>query len=224
MESASWSSSDYTVVYVNVEGILTARKYGTAVITATIGRQQYQCTVNTLFWDVADSEQYFFRPVYWAAENSITAGYNGEYFGPYLGCTRAQIVTFLWRLSGSPEPGSLYNPFTDVNSGDYFYKAVLWAYGRGITAGTTETTFSPSTPCRREQCVTFLWRAAGSPEVEVSDDFSDVRAEDYFAQPVSWALGQGITSGMGDGSFGTGRTCARGQIVTFLWRYAGSPA
>ena len=117
----------------------------------------------TQFSDVTDTASYYYDPVYWAAANGITTGTSDTTFSPNASCTRGQIVTFLWRAEGSPKPTSTANPFKDIKKSDYFYDAVLWAVEKGITTGTSATTFAPNATCSRGQCVTFLWRAKGSP-------------------------------------------------------------
>ena len=173
------------------------------------------------FTDVSDPGDYFYAPVYWAKENGITSGTTATTFSPGKPCTRGQIVTFLWKLMGSPEPVSLNNPFADVSPSDYFFKAVLWAKENGITSGTTATTFSPGKPCTRGQCMTFLWHAAGDPPAgSTANPFTDVKAGDYFRSAVLWAKENSITSGTTATTFSPGNTCTRGQIVTFLYKYA----
>ena len=177
--------------------------------------------INQVFTDVTDSSAYFYEPVYWAYANNITTGTSPTTFSPQKACTRGQIVTFLWRMMGCPEPTSSYNPFRDVRSTDYYYKPVLWARARGITTGTSATVFSPNAACTRGQCVTFLWRAAGSPEpVSRSNPFKDVKASDYFYKAVLWAKENNITTGTSATTFSPNKSCTRGQIVTFLYRYA----
>ena len=180
-----------------------------------------QLVVNP-FTDVADSA-YYYEPVIWAVDNGITTGTgNGTTFSPDMICTRAQVVTFLWRSAGSPMPSSSNNPFTDVADSAYYYNAVLWAVEKGITTGTGGTSFSPDMKCTRSQVVTFLWRSAGSPSVAAgSNPFSDIGTGDYFYSAVLWAVGRGITTGTGGSSFSPLMECSRGQIVTFLKRYAG---
>ena len=158
-------------------------------------------------------------PVLWAVENSITAGTGNGNFSPNQTCTRGQVVTFLWRAVGEPEPESNENPFSDVASGDYFYKAVLWAVENGITSGTGNGNFSPNNPCTRDQVVTFLWRAMGKPTAENRNNpFSDVAEGIYYYEPVLWAVEQGITSGTSATTFAPGSPCTRAQVVTFLYR------
>ena len=138
-------------------------------------------------------------------------------FAPNDPCTRAQIVTFLWRAAGSPAPKSI-SSFTDVPADAFYAKAVAWAVENGITSGTGESKFSPNATCTRAQAVTFLYRASGSPAVSGSAEFSDVSATAFYADAVAWAAKKGITTGIGGGLFGADNDCTRGQIVTFLWR------
>lgn len=152
----------------------------------------------------------------WAIKNGITAE-TADTFLPDPSCTRAQIVTFLWRSNGSPEPASSDNPFTDISENDYCYKAVMWAVENGITSGTTDTTFSPEDGCTRGQAVTLLWRCADSPAVSGST-FADVSENAYYAEAVAWAVENGITVGTSNTAFSPENSCTRGQIVTFLYR------
>ena len=171
------------------------------------------------FTDVKESD-YFYEPVLWAYADGITTGTTATTFTPNGTCTRAQVVTFLWRAMGCPEPGFNRRPFTDVDSSEYYYKAVLWAVEKGITTGTSATTFDPNGSCTRAQVVTFLWRAAGSPEpTSPRHSFTDISPAEYYYDAVLWAVENQITNGMTQTTFEPGRTCTRGQVVTFLWRY-----
>ena len=161
---------------------------------------------------------YYEIPVQWAVENGITSGVDENHFAPNAACTRAQVVTFLWRAAGSPEPASMNNPFVDVAADSFYYKAVLWAVENGITSGNDATHFAPNASCNRAQVVTFLWRFRGRPASGGNNIFTDVEAGSYYYDAVLWAVEKGITSGMGDGTFGTNAACNRGQIVTFLYR------
>lgn len=170
------------------------------------------------FIDVKDAD-YFFAPVIWAAENQITTGTSANTFSPNANCTRGQIVTFLWRVAGRPEPNAEINPFIDVSSKDYCYKAVLWAVENGITNGTSPTTFSPNAPCTRGHAVTFLWRYAGSLDAAADISmFQDVQKSAYYAKAVTWAVENNITNGISSTAFGPNSKCTRGQIVSFLYR------
>ena len=169
------------------------------------------------FTDVAE-DAYYYDPVLWAVEGGITTGMSDTTFAPDGTCTRAQIVTFLWRACGSPKPASGNNPFTDVPAGQWYTDAVLWAVEAGITTGTSATTFSPDAGCTRGQVATFLWRTFGEPESNTGNIFSDIASGAYYYNAVLWAVENGITNGMGDGTFAPDQTCTRGQIVTFLFR------
>ena len=171
------------------------------------------------FVDVPE-DAFYIDPVLWAVEKGITTGVDDTHFNPFGRCDRASVVTFLWRAAGSPEPTTTVNPFVDVNEAHFYYKAVLWAVEEGITNGTSATTFAPFAKCTRAQVVTFLYRALGEPEVEATESgFTDVTDPKlYFYAPVLWAVENGITNGVGDGSFGINRTCDRAQVVTFLYR------
>lgn len=171
-----------------------------------------------VFSDVP-SDAYYAQSVAWAVENGITSGTGKGKFSPDAACTRAQAVTFLWRLEGSPS-ASPSSKFTDVSSNAYYSQAVNWAVQQGITSGTGENRFSPDAVCSRAQIVTFLYRAAHSPSVSDSSTFSDVTAGAYYENAVKWAVENEITSGTGKGRFSPADNCARGQIVTFLYRYA----
>ena len=161
---------------------------------------------------------YFYDAVNWAVEKGITTGTSATTFSPNASCTRAQIVTFLWRASGSPEPKTASNPFTDVAANAYYCKAVLWAVENGITTGTSATTFSPDAPCTRAQGVTFLWRANGSKAASAAASFTDVASDAYYAPAVAWAAEQNVTGGIGNGLFAPNDVCTRAQIVSMLYR------
>ena len=169
-----------------------------------------------VFVDVAEGS-YYEEAIDWAVEKGITNGVSSNMFAPNDPCTRAQIVTFLWRAAGSPAPKSM-SSFTDVPTDAFYAKAVAWAVENGITSGTGEGKFSPNSTCTRAQAVTFLYRASGSPAVSGSAEFSDVATNAYYADAVAWAAKKGITTGIGGGLFGSDNDCTRGQIVTFLWR------
>ena len=168
------------------------------------------------FYDVPNNA-YFYEAVKWAVKNGITTGVGDNLFAPEQPCTRAQIVTFLWRAAGSPEPKGAASGMSDVVSGSYYEKAVAWAIENGITTGTTTSTFSPDATCTRAQAVTFLARALKAKAASAAE-FSDVPTGSYFADAVAWAAANGVTEGIGGGLFGSDNDCTRGQIVTFLYR------
>ena len=169
-----------------------------------------------VFSDVAEGA-YYYDAVLWAAERGITGGTGDGGFAPDTACTRGQIVTFLWRAVGSPEPENT-GSFSDVSLDAYYAKAVAWAVENGITGGTGDGKFSPDAVCSRAQTVTFLYRASGSPAVEGSLKFTDVAANSYYADAVLWASENGITSGTSDTTFSPDNDCTRAQVITFLWR------
>ena len=171
---------------------------------------------DTTFRDVSEDD-YFFDAVNWAAENGVASGVSSTRFGPGLDCTRGQTMTFLWRAMGEPEPDSLASSLTDVMSGSYYYKAVLWAMQEGVTTGMGKNVFAPDTTVTRGQFVTFLYRlanASGSGE----HPFTDVPAGSYYEAAIAWAYSEGITTGTGSTTFSPDAPCTRAQIVTFLYR------
>ncbi len=169
------------------------------------------------FKDVAEGA-YYAKAVLWAVSKGITNGMGEGIFCPNDTCTRGQIVTFLWRANGSPEPQSTANPFSDVATDAYYAKAVLWAVEKGITNGTGEGKFSPNAECIREQIVTFLWRSQGKPTTGSANPFGDVASGTYYYDAVLWAVDRGITNGISATTFAPKDDCTRGQIVTFLYR------
>ncbi len=171
------------------------------------------------FADMPAKGNWAHDPIDWAVSNEITNGTSASTFSPEEGCTRAQVVTFLWRAAGQPAPASSTNPFTDVKPGAYYYNAVLWAVEKGITNGTSDTTFSPDETCTRAQIVTFLWRYEGQPVPTSTDNpFADVKTSAYFGSAVLWAVETGITNGTSATTFAPEDTCTRAQVVTFLYR------
>ena len=199
---------------------LTDKDDGKYSFTMPSGKVDIDATFKKLaetspFADVS-TDAYYYEAVKWAAENNITGGIGNGLFGPELTCSRGQIVTFLWRAAGSPEPTAL-STFTDVAADAYYAKAVAWAVENGVTTGTGDGKFSPDAPCTRGQAVTFLWRALGQLTGDTAS-FADVPADSYFAQAVAWAAANGVTTGVGNNLFAPGGDCTRAQIVTFLWR------
>ena len=174
----------------------------------------------TIPFDDVSANDYFYDAVKWAADKGITGGVSSNLFAPEDGCTRAQIVTFLWRAAGSPEPKAL-SSFTDVSADAYYAKAVAWAVENGITVGTTDTTFSPDDICTRAHGVTFLYRAIKAAAPAGESVFTDVPVSAYYADAVKWATEQGITKGISSTLFGPDAACTRAQIVTFLYRLYG---
>lgn len=172
------------------------------------------------FTDVP-SQEYYATGVLWAVQHGVTTGDTDTTFGPEKSCTRAQVVTFLWRAMGKPEPTSSYCPFVDVDPNGYYYKAVLWASKNGITQGKESNLFDPDGIVTRKEFVTFLYRTIKPRSFPEYCEFVDVAPEDYYFKPVVWAVSQGITKGVDDTHFGPDETCTRGQVVTFLYRALG---
>lgn len=168
------------------------------------------------FRDVS-TDAYYYEAVKWAQKKGITGGIGNDLFGPYQPCTRAQIVTFLWRAAGSPEPEGTAAGMTDVAAGSYYEKAVAWAIENGITTGTADGRFAPDATCTRAQGMTFLFRASKA-SADGAPAFGDVAADAYYAEAVKWATDNGITNGTTSSTFSPGSGCTRAQIVTFLWR------
>ena len=227
-----WSGSKYDAIegvtitgYTGTAAERYAADYGITFIAldenepGTTGPGTTEPEVPTL--PFTDVPAFYAEAVAWAVEKGITNGKTATTFDPAGDCRRKEIVTFLWRAYGRPEPTSAVNPFTDVSEGDYFYKAVLWAVEKGITTGTSATTFSPDGYCKREQAVTFQYRAAGEPPVTGGSSFTDVSEGDYFYKAVLWAVEKGITTGTTATTFSPARFCTRVQIVTFLYRELG---
>ncbi|MBQ7778317.1 MAG: S-layer homology domain-containing protein [Oscillibacter sp.] len=215
-----------TVTDKNGKEIELTKKDGKYTFTMPAGKVTVKATfmednsMLNFFVDVP-ADAYYYDAVLWAAENEITGGTSATTFSPDMTCTRAQAVTFLWRAAGSPAPESEIMPFADVSADAYYYDAVLWAVEQGITAGTSETTFSPDMKCTRAQIVTFLWRAQKTPSAETVNPFTDVANDAYYADAVIWAVEQGITAGTSADTFSPNANCTRAQIVTFLWRCMG---
>ena len=167
------------------------------------------------FADMPAKGNWAHDPIDWAVSNEITNGTSASTFSPEEGCTRAQVVTFLWRAAGQPDPVSSENPFSDVREGAYYYNAVLWAVEKGITNGTSDKTFSPDDTCTRAQIVTFLWRYEGEPApTSIDNPFTDVKTSAYFGNAVLWAVENGITNGPSKTPYSPDDTCTTAQVVT----------
>lgn len=220
---ASTYAKTGTTVYIPFT--ITA-KYGTSSATRQVtGTVAIKIAQTMNFVDVKTSD-YFYDSVKWAVTKNITKGTSATTFSPNNTCTRAEIVTFLWRAAGSPTPTITRNPFTDVkySVGSDFYNAILWASQNGITAGTTTTTFSPNKTCTRAEIVTFLWRYAKKPVGYGSNNpFTDVNKTDHapYYDAILWAVSKGITTGSTTTTFSPNGTCTRGEAVTFLYRFEG---
>ena len=188
---------------------------GTCKVCGLIGVEQ---ELEPIFCDVV-ADGFYSRALDHCYDAGWVTGVTADTFAPGNACVRAQVVTFLWRAAGCPEPESKANPFADVAEDAFYYDAVLWAVEEGITTGTDAAHFSPMGVCNRAHVVTFLWRAFGQPESSVTEHpFKDIQAESWYELPVLWAVEEGITSGMTATSFGPNANCNRAQIVTFLYR------
>ena len=165
------------------------------------------------FHDVYESD-YFFDSAKWAIAQGITSGTSFTTFSPNQTCTKAEIITFIWRSAGSPEP-KITSPFSDIATQDYFYESAIWAYENNIVEGSR---FAPYDPCTRAMAVDFLWKHAGCPRVATSANFSDVDRRADYERALGWALEKGITSGTSSTTFSPNQTCTRAQIVAFLYR------
>lgn len=169
--------------------------------------------------DDVEVDDWYYDAVQWALNNLVTEGTAEKLFSPEMICNRAQIITFLWRANGMPEPSGTDIPFTDVQTNDYFYKAVQWAVENKITSGTSESAFSPDHLCTRGQAVTFLYRSQEDPSsADMVNSFIDVTEDAYYYYPVQWAVRENITNGTSETSFSPDKNCTRAQIVTFLYR------
>ena len=172
-------------------------------------------SVLNFFYDVPN-DAFFYEAVKWAVKSGVTNGLSDTMFGPYESCTRAQIVTFLWRAAGSPEPKTAVR-FADVPAGSYYAKAVAWAIENGITNGMTETTFAPNATCTRGQSVTFLHRVLKGT-ASGSTNFTDVKSDAFYADAINWAVANNVTNGTSNTTFSPNADCTRAEIVTFLYR------
>lgn len=192
------------------------------VLTYTCQECDYTYTEYTPTWDGAfvdvNTRSYYFPAVLWAVDMGITQGTDARHFSPNQVCTRAQVITFLWREAGEPRPKTTASPFSDVSSGAYYHRAVLWAVEQGITQGVDAAHFAPNDPCTRCQVMTFIYRSKGSDTATGTLAFTDVRTTDYFYNAVRWAYQKRITVGTTATQFSPHDTCTRAQIVTFLFR------
>ena len=217
----SWKSSDTNIATVDKNGKLTAVSAGSVTVTAASGGKSAKLVLRVQFKDVTVSSDFWYEPTYHLVDSGVVKGYDNQTrFKPSNECSRAQMVTFLWRLSGQPAPKAKTTAFTDVESTDYFFKPVIWAVEKGITTGVSKTGFDPQGICSRAQTVTFLWRMAGKPEPKSSVcKFTDVNADDYFYKAAIWASEKKILAGYDDNTFRPKGKCLRRQMVTFLYKY-----
>ena len=223
----SWSSEDETIACAYSDGRVEGIAAGTTNIVANMKyysgsaevRVKQTETEPVKPFDDVGTDTYYYDPVIWAVKKGVTDGVSDTLFMPERGCSRAEIVTFLWRASGKPAANIQECFFTDVSKDAYYYEAVLWAIENGITTGVSDTQFAPMEPCTRGQVITFLWRSAGNPEPFGSFTvFEDVPEYAYYRDAVLWAVENGITTGISDTKFGPDDPCTRGNVVTFLYR------
>ena len=217
----SWSSSDNSLVTVDNKGVVKAVMGGSATVTASLDGKEYKCSIRSLYKDVRDPSKFWYEPTYALTDAGVVKGYDAQTrFKPANMCTRAQMVTFIWRLVGSPEPENKDCMFSDVEETDYYYKACLWGNEKGIVEGYKDGTFGPQINCARKHAVTFLWRLAGKPDPKSDKNkFKDVKKSDYFYKATLWAAEQKIVAGYNDNTFRPDGDCLRRQMVTFLYKY-----
>ena len=194
----------------------TTRRHSSATVTPTPTPEPEPTPDDSSKFADVPANAYFADAVKWAVDKGITNGLSDTMFGPYESCTRAQIVTFLWRAAGSPEPKTA-SSFTDVSASAYYAKAVAWAVENGITNGMTETTFAPDATCTRGQSVTFLYRALKGT-ASGSANFTDVKSDAFYADAINWAVANNVTNGTSNTTFSPNADCTRAEIVTFLYR------
>jgi hypothetical protein len=215
-----WKSSDEDVAFVSSKGVVTAKKVGTATITATVDGMALTCDVLVLFKDVTDPSLFYYDPIYAMVDKGVIGGYKDGTFKPDSNCNRAAVVTFLWRLAGKPEPEEMAT-FSDMpTENEEFCKAISWAAEQEITTGYSDGTFHPWATCNRAAIVTFLWRYAGKPAPSAMATFNDMTDKEDFDKAISWAAENEITTGWSDNTFRPWNTCSRLAIASFLDRYS----
>ena len=217
----TWKSSDTKIATVDTSGKVTAKMAGTATITATAAGKAATCTVTVLYKDVTNTNDFWYAPTNYLTAKGVVKGYaNQTEFRPANVCTRAQMVTFIWRLQGEPKPKAAKCKFSDVKKSDYFYKACIRGNENHIVEGYKDGTFGPQIVCARKHAVTFLWRLANKPKpASGKNKFKDVKKSDYFYTATLWASEKGILAGYSDGTFRPNGNCLRRQMVTFLYKY-----
>ncbi len=187
-------------------------------VSRTYYNGPYTFSLNSYFRDVTDTKSWYYEPIKWAVEKDITAGMGDNRFGINNTCTRAQVMTFLYKAAGSPSVDSLPNTFSDVPNGSWYRNAVVWAVNQGITSGVGGGKFGPAQPCTRSQVVTFLYKASGSTSQYSSTKFRDVEKGKWYFNPIVWAVNKGITSGLNNEEFGVFAPCTRAQVMTFIYK------
>ena len=218
----TYESSDKSIATVDKNGKVKGVAAGVVTITAiTSGNVKASCKIRVLYKDVTNTKDFWYKPTNELTEMGVVKGYNKQTkFKPANKCTRAQMVTFIWRLVGEPEPKSKTCKFSDVKESDYFFKACIWGNENHIVEGYKDGTFGPQIVCARKHAVTFLWRLDGSPVFENEKcKFSDVKKSDYYYNAVIWASRVGIVAGYKNGTFKPNGDCLRRQMVTFLYKY-----
>lgn len=223
--SVTLKSSKPSIVKIGKKNTVQALKAGSSVVTVTVDGKSYDVKVQVLYKDVNDTSKFWYIPTYALTDMGVVKGYDNQtLFKPANNCTRAQMVTFIWRLAGSPEPTTKECKFTDVDETDYFYKACIWGNENHIVEGYKNGTFGPQIVCARRHAVTFLWRLAGKPEpnidkIKFDDVFEDINEEDYFYKACLWASEKKIVAGYDDNTFRPDGDCLRRQMVTFLYKF-----
>jgi hypothetical protein len=220
-DKITWKSSDAKTAKVDANGKITAIKAGTVTITASAAGKTAKCTVTVLYKDVTNTSDFWYTPTNYLTAKGVVKGYaNQTEFRPSNTCTRAQMVTFIWRLMGEPAPKGKTCKFSDVKEKDYFFKACIWGNENHIVEGYNDKTFRPQVTCARKHAVTFLWRLAGKPEPTTKNNkFTDVKEKDYYYKATLWASEKKILEGYNDNTFRPGGDCLRRQMVTFLYKY-----
>ncbi|MBO4580489.1 MAG: leucine-rich repeat domain-containing protein [Clostridiales bacterium] len=217
----AWKSSNTKIATVDSNGKITGKMAGFVTVTASIGTSSASCKIRVLYKDMTNPEDFYYEPTYYLTDKGVVKGYDKQTkFKPANNCTRAQMVTFIWRLMGEPDPKTKTCKFKDVKKTDYFYKACIWGNENHIVEGYKDGTFGPQIVCARKHAVTFLWRLAKQPEPKTkTNKFSDVKKSDYFYKATLWASEKGILAGYDDNTFRPNGDCLRRQMVTFLYKY-----
>ena len=221
LSKITWTSSDKMIATVDANGMITAKMAGEVTITVSAAGKSAKCKVTVLYKDVTNSKDFWYAPTNYLTAKGVVKGYDNQTkFKPANKCTRAQMVTFIWRLQGEPKPKATTCKFKDVKKTDYFYKACIWGNENHIVEGYKDGTFGPQIVCARKHAVTFLWRLADKPKpISSKNKFKDVKKSDYFYQATLWASEKGILAGYSDGTFRPDGDCLRRQMVTFLYKY-----
>ena len=220
-DKITWKSSDTKIATVDASGKIKAKMAGEVTITATAAGKTAKCVVTVLYKDVTNSKDFWYAPTNYLTAKGVVKGYDKQTkFKPANKCTRAQMVTFIWRLQGEPKPKASKCKFSDVKKSDYFYKACIWGNENHIVEGYKNGTFGPQIVCARKHAVTFLWRLANKPKPSSTKNrFKDVKKSDYFYQATLWASEKKILAGYSDGTFRPNGDCLRRQMVTFLYKF-----